>query len=1391
MTSALTQATPAVESSQPDPGSGRARHRLLLLVVCVLLLTVCFLQDPGLIVADTKLDLALAPLRFLARVFHLWDPSHDLGRLQDQAVGYLFPMGPFFAVGHLLGLPVWVVQRFWMATLSITAFLGAARVAGRLGVRGSWPVVLSGCLYVAAPRALSLLATDSAEIIPWAVLPWALVALMPRSGQVDRRAASRSGLAVVAMGGVNAAAVLAVLPVPALWLLTRRWSRGLARVAAWWLLAVGLAILWWLIPLLLEARYGFGFLGYTESAAATTSHTGPGEALRGVSDWVGYLGVGGLPWWRAGWWLSTDGVAGVFTAAAAAGGAAGLALRGLPHRRFLVLCLALGMAFVTFGHLGELAPAWSATFHHLLDGPLAPLRNTHKFDPMIRLPLAVGLGHLLARARVTLPGRPTVDAQRFAAAGAAAILLVVAVPAFQGNLPSRGSFPSVPGYWTQATAWLDAHAGRSTTLGLPAAGFAEYDWGRPMDDPLGAIAASQTVSRNLIPLGSAGETRVLDAVEGVIATGQPSSGLAAFLRRAGVRFLLVRNDLSRYETNAPWPVLVHAALDGSPGLSRVVAFGPTVGPVVSGAAGLQYSGDLGLDVALPALEVYEVAGASGPVSMYPAASAVGLSGGPESILELADAGLLGDRATVLSADATTGLGLSGTVVTDGLRRREVNFGAVRDNASATLAVTDPFRLPSPEHDYLPVEGVQHQTLGALTDGARATASSSASDASVLGLVRGPQFQPANAFDGDPTTAWVSNPDQPVVGQWVGLDLDRAVTTSVVALRVASYPGQPRVTRLTLATDRGSVPVEPVPGDGVQVFDLPGGTTSSLTVRVDAVSGPHPVGTLVGLIDVSLPGVGPQRTVITPADTHIAGPQSFVFATAVGARGSCVPGPEFVVCQPLLASPGEESRLDRTFALRSPQTLVLSGSATPRPGPALDALLAAERAAPAAVASSSLVPDPAGNAGAAVDGDPRTSWVAGSTGDAALTLSWPSARRISSLDFVVPAGLPASPPEVVHVHAATGDRDGLVSSAGHVRLEPIVARAITVTFPRTFQRYSSSPGQAPVALPVGFAELRVNGVENRSSAGSTAVFLPCGRGPAVTLDGRRLRTSVSATLDDLLGLHPVSLSVCAGSQALTAGIHRLASVQDGPFSVTGMTLDPTTTPVPDEAAPRIEVSSWGADQREVRLPQGSGPSGAYLVVHENFNRGWVATSAGHTLTAVRVDGWQQGWLVPAGVTSVDLRFTPDRTYQGALVLGGICVLALLALALLPRRRPRAAFALWRMEAGRAQVLAELGVAACLVVLVGGAVAAGILVGAVIVRVVVGRGPALPLLAAAGAALTAWSALPTVTPPGAVPVGGPASLGAAGGMLVLAVVVAAAIPARAGRAADGRKRRGDQR
>jgi len=122
---------------------------------CGVLFAAVFLQQPGRTVADTKLDLVENPLGFLARALHLWEPEGFAGQLQNQAYGYLFPIGPFFALGHVLHIPGWAIQRLWWGVVLCTAFLGARSLAARLGIGTPATQLLAGLAYALAPRMIS------------------------------------------------------------------------------------------------------------------------------------------------------------------------------------------------------------------------------------------------------------------------------------------------------------------------------------------------------------------------------------------------------------------------------------------------------------------------------------------------------------------------------------------------------------------------------------------------------------------------------------------------------------------------------------------------------------------------------------------------------------------------------------------------------------------------------------------------------------------------------------------------------------------------------------------------------------------------------------------------------------------------------------------------------------------------------------------------------------------------------------------------------------------------------------------------------------------------------------------------------------------------------------
>jgi arabinofuranan 3-O-arabinosyltransferase len=99
---------------------------------------------------------------------------------------------------------------------------------------------------------------------------------------------------------------------------------------------------------------------------------------------------------------------------------------------------------------------------------------------------------------------------------------------------------------------------------------------------------------------------------------------------------------------------------------------------------------------------------------------------------------------------------------------------------------------------------------------------------------------------------------------------------------------------------------------------------------------------------------------------------------------------------------------------------------------------------------------------------------------------------------------------------------------------------------------------------------------------------------------------------------------------------------------------------------VHVDEWSATRRLVTVEPHS--QDLVLAVRENTNLGWVATIGGAQLAPLVVDGWQQGWVVPAGVSGqIELRYAPDASYRTALLVGAVLVLVVLLAALLVRRR----------------------------------------------------------------------------------------------------------------------------
>jgi arabinofuranan 3-O-arabinosyltransferase len=1258
--------------------------------------TVSLLQSVGRTTFDTKFDLTSDPARALGRSLTLWGSEVDFGGLQNQGYGYLFPQGTWFVLADLLHVSDWIAQRAWSALVLLAAYEGARRLARALGIGQVATPVVVGLAYALAPRLFGLSGSLTGEILPAAFLPWVCLPLvLALAGRMSaRRAGVLSALAVVCMGGVNAAENLATMPLPLLLVASGLASAEGRRLARWWAGCTALACLWWMLPLLLLGRYSVPFLDYIETARATTAPTGWSNSVRGADHWLNYIFVGGRPWWDAANAMSTSPVLVVLGGVIAALGLVGLVLRRMPHRWAFGLSAVLGLVLLTAGHGGIAGTPLDGVVRDLLDGPLVAFRNVHKFDPLVRLPLALGFGVACvtvttslveeeSRAhRAAVGSKLGVERLRAFAVGAAVVVLVAsAAPMFRSSLRHPG-WDHVPRSWEQAAAWLDDD-GPGATLVLPSTGFGQQQWGWTVDEPIQGLAASAWVARTQIPLVPPTTIRWMDGIEDRLEDGTGSPVLARTLASAGVTRILVRHDVDTLAADVADPLRVEEALDNSPGLSLVKTFGR------AGSA------------TDPVIEVYRVVGSSAEPVVTPDSELPVLTGAPEDVIAAREAGLLapGQHATVGLAPR----GSAPDIVADGYRRVIRQFGRFHDATGQVMTRDEPARGGRKVTDYAGVDGVPrvYARYDTLTD---VTASSSSGYADAVGQIR-PELGPASAVDGDPGTYWRSAPFEDARGQWVQLDLREptAVRSVRVVLGVDGFSGTP-VTRVAVEAggERRELPVDRTTGEVVANFsDAP--RVSRVRVTIEAVRGNEPIAT-AAIREISIPGLGISRSLVVPdvdADAHT----SFLFSSDPPRR-ACVETAVGPRCDPFSARPGaEQGRVRRTFTVHEPGAWQIDGSVVALPTPATAELLQPVGRGVSATASDVLGNDPSVSGRFAVDGRSDTPWLV-NPGDPApsLDLRWGRPRRLDRLRVDAAMTGALTPYEAV-VEAAGQTRVVPLGADQLGYFAPIVARSARITF------HTMADLQG-LTRPMGIGEVHLSGLGGlvRGVPLSWPLRTECGLGPDVHVGAVVRRTQVSGTLGDVVAGRPLKFRSCGGPVAHGSGEQDLSGDATAQFTPVQVVVRSESAVAPAAASRAVAAESPVTDTLTARV--GEGPA-SVLSFHQNVNAGWHATLGGKSLRPTVVDGWQQGFEVPAGAGgTVVVDYPPGTAYRVALALGGLAVLVLLALLVLDVRRPRPPVLVEPRRWGRRTTLALAGTGTVLLAVLGGpAVALGLAGGVV--------------------------------------------------------------------------------
>ena len=1068
---------------------------------------------PGVVTPDTKTYLYLDPLRFLKQVAFMWDPTVGLGTVSHEYIGYLLPMGPFFAVFHLLGVPVWVAQRLWLGSILFAAGLGVLYLSRILGLRGPGPTA-AALAYMLSPYFLQYSGRISVILLPWAGLPFMLGLTIVAVRRGGWREPALFAVVVALVSGINASSIIYVGVAPILWILyavvvlrESTWRHAVSTALRIGVLTLG-ACLWWMAGLEVEAAYGVNVLKYTETIPSTSATSNPSDIIRGLGYWYFY-GTDHLGAWTTAAIRYTQDLALLATSYAVPVLAlVASAFVRWRERAFFLLLLFVGLVLSVgpfpFSHPTEIGGALKSFMTNTTAG--LALRSTDRATPLVLLALFMLLGSGL-----------TALWSRFHIAGLVTAILVAGLVVannpslFLGDtIANNFTQPaSLPSYQLAAIAHLNATHPGTRVFAIPGNDFAAYRWGDTVDTPQPAFLDRDFITREQQIMGSIATADTLYATDGPIqdATANPNA-LAPMARLMGAGDLMVEYDQQYERYGVPQPQLLALQFLRTPlGLADPVSFGtPRPNASIVSTLNEQDLSVQGSEGWPSPVVTYTVPNPRAMVRGESDTGALVMEGDATGLDNLAGLGLLNTDSAVYYAGtlatqptrldelASQGAQL---VLTDTNRKEAFRWDTLTANSGYTEAPGDnPAKsdLSDSPVELFPGTTISSKSYASYVGAVNVTASSYGNSVSYT-----PEDQAYSAIDNNFDTAWITGTFVPdPKGQWWQSQFAKPVTTDHITVVQPQRGDRSRwVSGVTLTFD-GKDPVSYTLDASShvttgQTLTFPTRSFHTLRVTIDGTtndSAPPPSASAVGFSEIEIPGQQVRQVVQMPTRMLTSlGPSS------AADRLTVVMTRQRTSQYPPRDDP--ETTISRQFTLPTARTFTLTGSASLSaliPDDEVDRLVG-RATTPAttvldAYSSGRLPGDVQATASATVDGNPATAWQPGlgSKAQVGSTLTYDLAKpqALSSLAMQVIADGRHSVPTAMTITSGNQVRsvtlppiaDGTVPGA--VTTVPVSFPALTgshfvVTFTGVRPEYAANYYSAgPLELPLGIAEIGLPG-----------------------------------------------------------------------------------------------------------------------------------------------------------------------------------------------------------------------------------------------------------------------------------------------------------------------------
>jgi arabinofuranan 3-O-arabinosyltransferase len=761
---------------------------------------------------------------------------------------------------------------------------------------------------------------------------------------------------------------------------------------------------------------------------------------------------------------------------------------------------------------------------------------------------------------------------------------------------------------------------------------------------------------------------LVDALEARIADGTLGPGeLGTVARALGVDRVLIRNDLDWEQSQVVRPAdldLVRA----DPDLELDQSFGePGQSVTDPDDTSFATSGER----SLPPVEVYSVRGAAdaeAPPGLARAAVTPALVSGdggawPAGVA----AGVLDDDRPVaytgdLDAAALTEALDAGSplVVTDTNRRRLTRIRGAVPTRSHTLSEGQDLDQPAQDLFARP----HTQSVAEFEDATSIEASSSGTR--IIGFQ--PWLRPANAFDDNFTTSWLTGGLEDPVGAYVRVNFRAKERIS----RLSLLPFLPtdagrRVTDVSLHFSSGDPFDVHLDEVGTTEVRLPVHETDFLEIRIEDVSR---AGTAaVGFREIAIPGVDLTEVIATPDDVVVAAD------TDPDLRAALADAPLRYLFERVrgTGAQDEEIVIRRGFRLAEPRSFTVDGRLDLDERTTdleLDRFLSGFRDDEVSAFGSTRAQGAIGNRGVlAVDGDPSTSWATPARDGETLTVRFPT-QTVSRIRVASPADAESSP--VNRVDVVVGGREESLDLVPDPDCEDDDCPQVgTLEIPATpveevVVRLASTVSSGPTSTrPARLSEVEISDGDGPPVQIDDSVDPEACSDALLTVDGRPVGIRLAdGDLDRALAAERVAFTSCS-PVPLATGRHVLATpdaiIDDVTLSSGGV------DEAPAGAEPRVEVLDRDAGHLRLRV---SSDGDALVSTGQSYDPGWRATVDGKDLGPARPVGTLATWSLGAGTHEVDLTYAPERPYRAAFATTLIGLAICAAILLRPALRARA-------------------------------------------------------------------------------------------------------------------------